>query len=198
LRRLVSLTFACGFSVLSSFAYAQQLDVAVGGSTLLSSKSGTASLAYLPPAEKGGVYPSASLQYIFKNHLGFNAEGTFRYKQGLYNGFQRFRPVLYDANAVYAHRLTDNASGDLMAGVGAETLIFYTQFNSCNNPAGCNTYVNSNHFLVHIGGDLRYYAWRSFFVRPEAHYYFVKNNFEFHSNNILRLGVSIGYTFGPH
>ena len=35
------------------------------------------------------------------------------------------------------------------------------------------------------------------FVRPEAHYYRISNNFQFNSGNIVRLGVSIGYTIGP-
>jgi hypothetical protein len=57
--------------------------------------------------------------------------------------------------------------------------------------------VSSTHLLGHVAGGVRYYFWRHFFVRPEAHYYFVINNFEFHSDNVFRLGASIGYTIGP-
>jgi hypothetical protein len=39
-------------------------------------------------------------------------------------------------------------------------------------------------------------VWRTFFVRPEAHYYFIPNNFEFHSDHVFRIGASIGRTFG--
>jgi len=48
---------------------------------------------------------------------------------------------------------------------------------------------------IDIGADVRYTAWRHFFVRPEAHFYRIFNNNEFHSGNVLRLGVSVGYTF---
>jgi len=33
-------------------------------------------------------------------------------------------------------------------------------------------------------------------VRPEAHYYFIPNNYQFHSDHVFRIGGSIGYTFG--
>jgi hypothetical protein len=51
---------------------------------------------------------------------------------------------------------------------------------------------------VHAGFDVRYYAFRNLFVRPEVHYYYIHNNYEFHSDHVLRLGASIGYTFGGH
>ena len=52
-------------------------------------------------------------------------------------------------------------------------------------------------FSLHLGGDIRYRVWRHFFVRPEAHLYHIVNNVEFHSDNVLRVGGSFGYTFGP-
>ena len=60
------------------FARAQQIDFAVGGSTLWSTKPLTASQAFLPPAEKGGTYAGASLQYLTEKRLGINIEGAFR------------------------------------------------------------------------------------------------------------------------
>jgi hypothetical protein len=33
-------------------------------------------------------------------------------------------------------------------------------------------------------------------VRPEVHYYHIQNNLEFYSNNIVRAGATVGYTFG--
>jgi hypothetical protein len=181
--------------VFAGLARAQQIDIAVGGSTLFSAKSTSASLAYLPPPENGGVYPSVSAGAVFKNHFGLNIETAFRYKEGLYNGYQRYRPILSDVNGVYAPRVGHKTSADFMAGFGLETLVFYNQVGNCNF-AACPTLISSNHFLLHAGGGLRYYFWRHFFARPEAHYYYVVGNSEFHSGNVLRLGASIGYTFG--
>jgi hypothetical protein len=187
----------CLLATLDGFATAQQIDFGIGGSTLWSPRPLSASQAFLPPAEKGGVFGSASLQYLTERHLGINVEGAFRYKEGLYNGYQFYRPVFYDVNGVYAHRLAAKTRGDFMAGVGGETLLFYNTTN-CFYGNGCRTNVNSTHFVVHFGVGIRYYFWRTFFVRPEAHYYFIPNNFEFHSDNVFRIGASIGRTFGPH
>lgn len=195
MRKLTLLASAWTVVLCIGFARAQQIDVAVGGSTLFSSKPTSASLAYLPPAEKGGNYPFVSAEAVFKNRFGVNVEGAFRYKQGLYNAYQRFRPVLYDANAVFAPSISDKMSADLMAGVGGETLLFYNQFASCR-VATCPIYISSNHLLGHVGGGVRYYFLGNLFVRPEAHYYYVFRNKEFHSGNVLRLGASIGFTFG--
>jgi hypothetical protein len=43
---------------------------------------------------------------------------------------------------------------------------------------------------------VRYYFLGNFFVRPEANWYYIRNNFEFHSDNVFRAGASVGYTFG--
>jgi hypothetical protein len=198
-RRLALLPSTCAVLMLAVFAHSQQVDIAGGASTLFSSKSSSASQTFLPPPEKGGMYPSASADIILKNRFGFNAEIAFRAKQGLYNGYQHYRPVFYDVNAVFAPRLGESASAELLAGVGGERVVFYNQYSSCGAafPSGCLTYVSSNHFLVHIGGGVSYYFRGNFFVRPEAHLYIVHNNFEFSSGNIGRVGVSIGYTFRP-
>lgn len=185
--------------LLAALAHSQQFDIAVGGSALLSSKSTSASQAFLPPPEKGGTYASASLDYIFKNRLGFNAEVAVRAKQGLYNGYQGFRPVLYDVNAMFAPHWGEKISAEITGGAGGERVLFYNRYSGCNAvfATGCLTYVSSNHFLVHFGGGVRYYFWHNLFIRPEAHLYIIRNNIEFNSGNVGRLGVSIGYSFRP-
>lgn len=172
--------------------------MAVGGSTLFSTKLNTASQAFLPPPEKGGTYASASAQYIRKDRRGLNIEVVTRAKQGLYNGFQRYRPVLYDVNGVFAPRLRPGLRANFLAGFGGQSLIFYNQTAPCHNGTGiCPFSVSSTHLLVHAGAGLRYTFWGNFFVRPEVHYYHVFNNTEFHSDNVFRMGASVGYTFGP-
>lgn len=192
--------FALAFILvaLSALAHAQQFDFAFGASTLFSSKNTTASQSFEPPPEKGGIYTSFSADLILRKHLGLNAEIAVRTKQGLYNGYQNFRPALYDVNALYATKLTRKTSLDLMAGIGGETLLFYNHFNTCSSfYASCTTYLNSTHFAMHAGGGVRYYFWRRFFVRPEAHVYFIPNNYQFHSDAVARVGASIGYSFAP-
>jgi hypothetical protein len=193
----------CALLLFATLASAQQVDLAVGGNTLFSSRNNTASLAYLPPPEKGGLYPSASFDRIFKNGFGYSGEFTFRYKQALYNDYQKYRPVIYDVNAVLAPkfnpfpaRISKRTSTIFAAGVGGQTVLYYSAYGGCVYSSGCSTHLNSNHFLMHVSGGFNYRVWRNFFVRPEAHYYYIINNTnDFHSNSVLRLGASVGYTF---
>jgi opacity protein-like surface antigen len=195
------LTTVFVFFVLASFASAQQGDAMFGFGTVISSKSNSASLA-TPQAEDGGLYPSFSADVIFKHHIGFNGEVSWRASRATYVvngpvGFQDqpYRPILFDFNAVYQPRITKKAGADLMAGVGWQNTRFYVPF--CTNGFTCNPFVTSNHFLLHLGGGVRYYVWSHVFFRPEVHYYRINNNNDFNSDNIFRVGASIGYTIGP-
>lgn len=197
MRKFLSLEFLFSFLFFAGFAHAQQTDFAIGGSTLWSSKNNDASQAYLPPPEKSGVLPSFTFQHLNERNIGIALEGAFRYHQGVYNGYQYYRPMFFDANLVYSTRMRAKTHADFMGGAGVESLLFY-EHGICVGNNGCRAYVNSNHFLLHGGFGIRYYAFRNIFIRPEVHYYFIPNNFQFHSDNVFRLGASIGYTFGAH
>lgn len=198
MRRFVAFTFVCTFLLFASFAHAQHNDFAVGGSILWSPKNPTASGGFIAPPERGGQYPAISLQHFFNQHLGYYAEGSFRYHDGNYNDFQPYRPIIYDVNAVYTNRLAPKTHGDFMAGIGGQTVIFGNPGGCGVVAGGCQSHVDSTHFLVHFGVGIRYYFWKNFFVRPEAHYYLIPNNYQFYSDNVFRAGASIGYTWGPH
>jgi hypothetical protein len=196
LRKFALLMPVCAFFGFATLAHAQQIDVAGGAGTLMSTKNTTASQAYLPPPEKGGTYINVSVDRIRVNHFGLNAEVTWRAKYALYNYYQQYRPILYDINAVYAPRVGKKTIADFMAGAGGQTVLFYAGYGGCYYATGCVTHLNSNHFLMHLGGDVRFSVWRSVFVRPEIHYYYIVNNTDvFHSSNVFRVGASIGYTF---
>ena len=105
MRKFALIPSTCAVLFFTTLAWAQQMDVAVGVGILLSTKNPNASEAFLPPAEKGGLYPSISFDRIFKNHYGYSGEVVTGYKQQIYNGFQGYRPVFYDVNAVFAPHL---------------------------------------------------------------------------------------------
>ena len=173
-------------------AYAQSGDVAFGIGSLVS--TGTANSASFTDNLGGGVYPSFSGDYLIKHHFGVQGEVSWRATQKLYGGFQPYRPIFFDFNAIYAPEIGKRAAVELMAGIGAENLRFYQSQYICGF-TGCTNYTSENHFMGHIGGGLKLYVFGNVFVRPEAHLYLVHNNFEFTSNNAARVGVSIGYTF---
>ena len=192
---MARLMFVCAVLGCSRLAHAQ-LDLAVSGTSTWSTQNTTASVGFLPPAIRGGTYPGAYAQYRLTDHLGISFEVATRYRRAIYDGLQPYRPVFYDVNAVYSRAFTPKAYGDFMGGVGAETLIFYDSLGTCGPQGGCRTFFNSTHFATHFGIGVRYYFFRNFYARPEGHWDYIPNNFQFHSNNVYRFGVSIGHTFG--
>jgi hypothetical protein len=186
----LSVAAFCLFFLLGSAAQAQQFDLTAGVSGL-TGPSSTANLQTIG----GGAYPSFGLDFLFFHNLGVGFNAAFRAKQNLYQGFQPFRPFFYDVDAVYAPPLGKRLQAELSAGLGTESLRFYTPFVTCGTFTGCTNFVSSNHFLGQFGGAMRFYVTRSIFVRPEAHLYVVRNNFEFPGARATRFGVSIGYSF---
>jgi Outer membrane protein beta-barrel domain len=183
----------CLFATLAS---AQQADAAFGFGTIMSSGSCDATSGLCP--EKGGLYLNVNADVVFHRRIGFLFDTTWRASQGAYGGTggQPFRPILSDFNALFQPKLSKKAGVDLSAGVGWQSTRFYLPY--CTNSFTCNNFESSHHFLVDIGGGIRYYVWGHVFVRPEIRYYNIHNNTsDFSSNNVFRAGASIGYTIGP-
>jgi hypothetical protein len=176
---------------LGSAAHAQQFDLSFGVSGL----TGPEATSDGRPSIGGGAYPTFGMDFLFYHNLGVGFNAAFRAHQNLYQGFQPFRPFFYDVDAVWAPPLGKRAQAELSAGIGVESLRFYTPFLTCSSFTGCTDFVSSNHFLGQVGGGLRLYVTRSIFLRPEAHIYLVHNNQEFSGSRASRFGVSIGYSF---
>jgi len=204
LRKIAFAATLFAFSLVASLASAQQLDAMLGFGTITaagttSSSCPVFSVTCVGP-EKGGLYPTIGADVIFHRHIGFNFEASWRGKQALdlANGGQYYRPLLFDFNGMYQPRLSKKAGVDLMGGIGWQSTRFYAYNYSSNCVVFGSCYTSNNHFLVHVGGGLRYYVWGHMFVRPEAHLYHVLNNSDvFTNNNVIRVGASIGYTIGP-
>lgn len=181
--------------VLARASVAQQIDAAIGMGTMSAPSANTATGSYAPQSLKGGVYPSASIDFMLKKNFGINWEIAWKGGRGNYlNAGQPYRPVLWDFNGVWAPSVNKFLVPELMAGIGAESTRFYNLPNCGNN--GCTNYTSSTHFLGDFGAGVRLYAKGNFFVRPEAHLYLIKNNVDFSSAHATRYGVSIGYSFG--
>jgi opacity protein-like surface antigen len=196
----LSATLGCLFFLCASFAEAQQFDVDFGGGTLLSKSYNTSSLTAVNGSEKGGTYLNLGVDVIpFKRRLGLAFDVAWRASQGNTIYGQPYRPILYDFNAMYQPTLGKKAGLDLWAGIGAQSTRFYTATpTSCSYFSGCTYYVSSNHFMEHLGAGIRYYVWHHVFVRPEIHYYHVHNNTnDFSSDNLFRVGASLGFSIGP-
>lgn len=197
MRKLALLAPVFTFLFLAQFASAQQGDVFLGGGTLLSSSSSTNSNGL--PSENGGLYINLGGDVVLHNHFGGMIETSWRATQGVYiQDYINYRPILTDFNLVYQPHLGKKAGLDLWAGIGAASTHLYTPGPS--SPGYAN-YVSTDHFMEHLGGGIRYYVWHHVFVRPEIHYYHIQNNNTvvdngFSTNNVFRVGASVGYTFG--
>ena len=202
MRKLAFLASAFSFLFLASFASAQQGDAMLGFGTITSPSSNGCgyfggSGNYVCP-EKGGLYVNIGGDVIFHRRYGAAFDIDWRGGQGNYeNTGQPYRPILFDFNGVYQPRISKRVGADLMGGIGWQSTRFYN-FNystSCIYFYAC--YTSSNHFLIDAGAGVRYYFWHNAFIRPEVRYYYIMNNTtDFSSNNVIRLGASIGYTIG--
>jgi hypothetical protein len=194
-----SICFAAVFALVlsASTLFAQSADVAFGIGTVKGASTSNVGSNYSPQSVGGGVFPSFSGDFLIMKHFGVSGEVAWRATQNNYFGFQPFRPLFYDFNAIYVPTLGKAAAAELQAGIGAESIRFYTGSIQCSYLTySCTNYVSSNHFMGHFGAGLRLYPFGNFFIRPEAHIYLVRNNVEFSGAFAERFGVSIGYSFG--
>jgi hypothetical protein len=197
LRKLAIFAPICAFLFFAQFASAQQVDVFLGGGTLVSSNNSNSPF----PPERGGLYINLGGDVVPFKHLGFNVETAWRATQGTYGNDTglNYRPLLTDFNALYQPHISKRVGLDLMAGIGAADTRLYPQ--GASQPGYAN-YLSTDHFMEHLGGGIRFYVWHHAFVRPEVHYYHIQNNNSltnngyFSTNNVVRIGASLGYTFG--
>lgn len=198
MKKLIVVMSLYGLCFCAIAASAQQVDIAFAGGTVSSPAANGISISApdFAPSLRGGTFIGFNGDVLFHGNLGVQAEVNWRASQGSYAGLVPFRPVFFDFNAIYAKRFSKTIGAEALAGIGAESVRFYSGTYNCDYYGNCSNYVSSNHFLVDFGGGLRIYAWRDFFVRPEVRLYYVHNNVEFSSGFVARYGASIGYTFG--
>ena len=197
--------------VLCSFASAQQGDAYIGGGTMFSSTPSSANRiggsnctlnssgnAICP--EKGGFWMNLGGDIVLKRRIGAAFDINWKAGQGSFGGpaGQPYRPLIFTFNGLYQPRLGKKAGLDLFGGIGWQSTRFYSYQATTNCVYFGACYTSSNHFVVDIGGGLRYYVWGHMFIRPEVRYYNIMNNTDnFTSDHVIHVGASIGYTIGP-
>ncbi|HXW92045.1 MAG TPA: hypothetical protein VEK33_15965 [Terriglobales bacterium] len=196
MKKLSLMVIAIASLTSATHALAQGMDLAFGVSTVTSAQTvfNTSSGLYYPSL-RGGAYPGFSADFLMHRSLGIEGELFWRASQGLY-GLQPYRPIFWNFNAIWAPRIGKHFAGELVGGIGATDTRFYGLINY--SPfSGYTNYVSSTHFDGDFGAGLRAYFWHGAFLRPEVRLYLIHNNTaEFSSNEVLRYGVSLGYSFG--
>ena len=199
MKKLFLLAFLSVFFLMLGTAHAQQLDGAftVSGLKAPSAFDVSPSSQFFPQSVGGGTFVGFSGDFLFLKHFGVGGEVHWRAQRNLSQGFLPFRPIFYDFNAVFAPPLGKHAAAELMGGFGGESVRFYQQTFTCSF-FSCTNFTSVNHLTGDVGGGLKLYIFHHVFLRPEARFYFIRNNFEFSGSHATRLGVSLGYTLsGP-
>jgi len=192
---VIALFFVVVTTCAANAQESQQIDVGFGVGTLFAPSSSSSNSCL--QGMGGGTYLNLSGDYIFWHHLGVEGEVAWKASEGLYGGYQPYRPIFYDFNAIYAPQLGKYAQLELLGGLGGLSTRFYTQNYTCDYfTYTCTNYVSSNHFMGDVGAAIRLYVHGGLFVRPEVREYFIHNNQEFASGHATRAGVTIGYSFG--
>lgn len=194
MRKLILLASSVVLLFAASAAFAQGGDVAIGFSSLMAPSSASASPQYSPQTIGGGLYPNFSVDFLIRHRMGVEGEIAWRGGRTLYGGYEPFRPIFYNINGIWSPKLGNKLGAELMAGIGAASIRFYTGSYNCNFVT-CTDYTSVNHFMGSVGAGLKYYVHGHFFVRPEVRLYLIHNNFEFSSGRAVRAGASIGYSF---
>jgi len=193
-RKLILFASSVVLLMATSAAFGQGGDVALGFGSLMAPSSASASSQYSNQTLGGGLYPSFSVDFLIRHRMGVQGEVSWRGGRNLYFGYEPFRPIFYNINGIWAPKLGNKLGVELMAGIGAASIRFYTGSYQCNFVT-CTDYTSVNHFMGDVGAGLKYYVHGHFFVRPEVRLYLIHNNFEFSSGRATRAGASIGYSF---
>ena len=132
MKKLVLAVAVCAFFAVATDVQAQQVDAAFGVGTLTAPSSNNATtFANFSQSLSGGTYLNFSGDALIKGNFGVQGEVTWRASRNLYAGFQPYRPVLWDFNAIYAPRFNQHFGAEVMGGIGAESLRFYQNFFNC-------------------------------------------------------------------
>lgn len=187
--------------LITTAAYGQQIDFALGAGTVSAPPSNLSSVfTQVKQSLRGGTFLTISGDALLHKDLGIQGEISWRTSKTLYAGVLPYRPLFWDFNAIYAPRFNKFVGVEALAGIGAMSARFYTGQVTCSYITGCTNYTSISHFMGSFGGGLRLYPMGNFFVRPEARLYLINGAQNlpapFSSSHAVRYGISIGYTFG--
>ena len=172
--------------LLVRLAPAQSLDAFVGLNALTANQA-----VQNIPRLGGGLFPSAGVNFML-GAVGVGGEVAFRAAQNS----SSLRPIYYDFNLLLdPFHISRSIVPELMVGVGAQTIRSYQGLAQCSGLSGCVDYAGS-HLSGHVGLAFKVYLTEHIFLRPEAHFYFIRNNQQFQASSAERFGISLGYTLG--
>jgi len=152
-----------------------------------------------PTPKMTGLFIRLGGEFMFKKHLGFGVDTSWRAAKGYYAGLN-YRPTFYDFNVIW-HPVTKSVRivPVLQAGIGGAKFSLYLPPN-CNTLLGCsssNSLIGAaSHFQLHAAGGLRMYPKKNVFLEPRLDIRYVPNFEQFGRNLVPEYTLNLGYTFG--
>lgn len=158
-----------------------------------------------PGPTMGGVFGVFGVDFMFKQHLGFNGEYAFRFAQAQYlpDAGLKYRPGFYDFNAVWE----PTAGADkrivpvIEGGIGGARIALYVAqsvsvtgiTSNYSYPAG----INANHFQIHGAVGVKLYVKGNIFIKPQFDIHYVTHlTDQFGRDWVPQITAAVGYTFG--
>lgn len=155
----------------------------------------------------GGIFGVFGVDFMFKQHLGFNGEYSFRFAQAPYlpAGGLNYRPGFYDFNAVWE----PTAGSDkrmipvINGGIGGARIALYEVVQCSITGINCTqSYaagINANHFQIHGAVGVKLYVKGNIFVKPQFDIRYVTHlTDQFGRDWVPEITGSVGYSFGQH
>jgi hypothetical protein len=150
----------------------------------------------------GGLFGTVGVDYLFKPHIGINAEYSAKFSPPNYlpGDSLNMRPIFYDVNFVWKP-LGTRVAPFLEGGLGgAKISLFFTpapSLTGIKTTSGFSAGSDTSHFQLHGAFGLRVYVRGHLFVRPELHLRYATHlTDEFGRNLVVQYTISAGYTFG--
>lgn len=150
-----------------------------------------------------GTFGTFGADYMWKKHLGFGGEYSWRLSQGAFAPQEdvTYRPAFYDFNVIWHPIDVARVVPEIQGGIGGVNTKFYETESGCLSGAiACSTlseyFASSNHFQIHFSGGVRFYVKGGLYIRPQVDVHWVNNFVEFGSDWVPEYTVAIGYTFG--
>lgn len=151
----------------------------------------------------GGVFGVFGVDFMWKPHLGFNGEYSFRFAQANYlpAAGLKFRPAFYDFNVVYEPVSGGRIAPLVEGGIGGARIALYQAqtvsvtgiTTTFSYPAG----LNANHFQAHGAVGVKLYVKGNIFLKPQFDIHYVTHlTDQFGRDWVPEYTISVGYTFG--
>ena len=144
-----------------------------------------------------GLFMRLGGDIMLKQHFGGGFNFDFQPTRSDYGPLQ-YRQSFMDVNGIYAPISKKRFEIQVIGGIGAARTGFAVSQSSCVSTAVCTSQVlpagNTNHFQVHGGLGVEYFASEHIFIKPEFDYHYIPNfTDQFGRNSVPGFMISVGY-----